>query len=265
MPGAAWSCVRHRPLTLVVRGRVLDAIEILCALAGLVAAGVIKGATGIGYSSCALPFLVAAVGLQPAVAMLVMPAIATNIAVVVSTGHIRPTLKEFWPLYASTLPGILFGIAIFSSINPTASTKILALAIIAYGAYALLKPDLRLPPALAKAAKMPVGFLSGLLAGMTGSQVLPLVPYMLSLNLDSGRFTQAVNLAVIVTSSFLAVGLFLSNMFDAHDLMLSLAAVVPAIAGVQLGNVIRSRIAAQRYKSVVTLVLVLIGLSLLLR
>lgn len=243
----------------------MDGIEILLAVAGLVAAGVIKGATGIGYSSCALPFLVAAVGLQPAVAMLVMPAIATNIVVVVSTGHVRATLREFWPLYFATFPGILLGIAIFSAIDHRVATKVLALAIIGYGTYGLLKPEVCLPVAFARAARMPVGFMSGVLAGVTGSQVLPLVPYMLSLNLDASRFTQAVNLAVIVTSSFLGVGLFLSNMFDAHDLMLSTAAVVPAVVGVQLGNAVRSRIAAHRYKSIVTVVLVLIGASLLVK
>lgn len=241
----------------------MDGIEILLAAVGLMAAGVIKGATGIGYSSCALPFLVAAVGLQPAVAMLVLPAIATNIMVVFSTGQVRATLREFWPLYLATFPGILLGIAIFATIDHRAATKMLALAIIIYGAYALLKPEVSLPSGLARAARMPVGFMSGLLAGVTGSQVLPLVPYMLSLKLDAGRFTQAVNLAVIVTSSFLGVGLFLSNRFDEHSLMISVAAVVPALAGVQLGNAIRDRIAAQRYKSIVTIVLVMIGVSLL--
>lgn len=248
-----------------MRGCCVDDVEILLAVAGLLAAGIIKGATGIGYSSCALPFLVAAVGLQPAVAMLVIPAIATNFAVVLSTGHVKATLREFWPLYIATFPGILFGIAIFATIDQHAATKVLALAIIAYGAYGLLKPGLSIPMAVARAARMPVGFMSGVLAGVTGSQVLPLVPYMLSLNLDSARFTQAVNLAVIVTSTFLGIGLFLSNMYGAHDLAVSLAAVVPAIIGVQIGNSIRSRIASHRYKSVVTVVLVLIGFSLLLK
>jgi uncharacterized membrane protein YfcA len=45
--------------------------------------------------------------------------------------------------------------------------------------------------------------------------------------------------------------------------MISVAAVVPALAGVQLGNAIRDRIAAQRYKSIVPIVLVMIGVSLL--
>lgn len=243
----------------------MDVLYILLAVVGLLAAGAIKGATGIGYSSCALPFLVATVGLQPAVAILVIPAIATNIMVVISTGHVRDTVREFWPLYVSTFPGILMGIAIFGAIDHRIATKILALAIVTYGVYGLLKPDVRLPTSMARVARAPVGFVSGMLAGLTGSQVLPLVPYMLSLKLDANRFTQAVNLAVIVTSGFLGVGLFMANMFDGSSLVLSTAAVVPALMGVQLGNVIRTRIVAHRYKSVVTVVLVMIGLSLLVK
>ena len=43
----------------------------LLALAGLglFLAGIVKGATGLGYSSCALPFLVSAIGLKPAMAL----------------------------------------------------------------------------------------------------------------------------------------------------------------------------------------------------
>ena len=188
-----------------------------------------------------------------------------KIMVVISTGHVRDTVREFWPLYVSTFPGILMGIAIFGAIDHRIATKILALAIVTYGVYGLLKPDVRLPTSMARVARAPVGFVSGMLAGLTGSQVLPLVPYMLSLKLDANRFTQAVNLAVIVTSGFLGVGLFMANMFDGSSLVLSTAAVVPALMGVQLGNVIRTRIVAHRYKSVVTVVLVMIGLSLLVK
>src|SRR6185436_20590924 len=48
---------------------------------GLFLAGVIKGTTGLGYSSCALPFLVSAIGLKPAMALVLIPAMATNVSV----------------------------------------------------------------------------------------------------------------------------------------------------------------------------------------
>ncbi|MGO8954879.1 MAG: hypothetical protein ACLP1W_06855, partial [Rhodomicrobium sp.] len=72
---------------------------IVFAISGLFFAGVIKGATGIGYSSCALPFLVAALGLKAAIVLLVVPAMASNAAVLFTTGSLERALKRFWPLY----------------------------------------------------------------------------------------------------------------------------------------------------------------------
>jgi uncharacterized membrane protein YfcA len=42
----------------------MDMAQIALAALGFLLAGVIKGTTGLGYSSCALPFLVSAVGLK---------------------------------------------------------------------------------------------------------------------------------------------------------------------------------------------------------
>ena len=243
----------------------MDFLSAGLAIAGLLAAGVIKGATGIGYSSCALPFLVATIGLRAAIAVLIVPTIASNIMVVFRLGHVKPTVREFWPLYLASVPGIVIGIAILGSIDQQAATKTLAGAIILYGIYGLLKPGFRLPPNLARRAQVPVGLTSGMLAGLTGSQVLPLVPYMLSLDLESNRFTQAVNLSVILTSLSLGFGLILSNLMSPTVMAYSLLAVIPALAGVQIGNWARGHIETGQFKKLVTVVLMLIGLSLLVR
>ena len=79
---------------------------------GLFLAGVVKGTTGLGYSSCALPFLVSAIGLKAAIVVVVIPAMLSNVMVVSSTGHLRETLVRFWPLYAATRPGIAIGLTL---------------------------------------------------------------------------------------------------------------------------------------------------------
>ena len=48
--------------------------ELAIVVFGLTIAGVIKGATGLGYASCALPFLVMVLGLKPAMGLVMLPA-----------------------------------------------------------------------------------------------------------------------------------------------------------------------------------------------
>jgi uncharacterized membrane protein YfcA len=110
-----------------------------------------------------------------------------------------------------------------------------------------------------------VGFSNGLLTGFTGSQVIPLMPYMLALNLEPTLFVQAVNIAVVIASVFLGFGLWLAGLMSAPELSLSVLAIAPALLGVHLGNWARQHIPASQFKSIVLAVLLLIGFTLALR
>jgi len=238
----------------------------LClAVLGLFAAGIVKGATGVGYSSCALPFLVSAVGLQPAMGLVIVPALASNVMLLFTAGHVRETALRFWPLYAATLPGIAAGIALLVWIDQAIPTCVLGILIVLYAVLALARPKLHLAQTFERPALVPVGLVNGLFTGLTGSQVMPLMPFMLAIRLDTDRFVQANNLAVITASIFLALGLMTAGVMSVPTLAWSLGAVVPAIFGVQLGNWARQYIPAEQFRLLVLVLLIGLGLSLALR
>lgn len=165
--------------------------EIALAALGLLLAGIVKGATGLGYSSCALPFLVAAFGLRTAIVLIVIPAMASNLAVMWSTGHIRETVARFTYFYASTIPGVGAGIYALTYVQQRSAEMFLGFLIVAYSFYSAFRPPLFLAERLQRPLQIPAGFFNGFFTGLTGSQVLPLLPYMLSLRLDPDRFVQA--------------------------------------------------------------------------
>jgi uncharacterized membrane protein YfcA len=243
----------------------MDVNLIVVAVSGLFFAGIIKGATGIGYSSCALPFVVASLGLKEAIVLVVAPAMASNVAVLFTTGSLKHSLRKFWPLYLATLPGILCGVLLLAWADKRVATQVLGVIICAYAILALLRPAFTISPKLARAAQVPVGFSNGVLTGFTGSQVMPLMPYMLALNLEPTLFVQAVNVAVVVASVFLGFGLWMAGLMAAPELSLSVLAIAPALLGVQLGNWARRHIPTSQFKSIVLAVLLLIGFSLALR
>ena len=110
----------------------MDVNLIVVAVSGLFFAGIIKGATGIGYSSCALPFLVASLGLKEAIVLVVAPAMASNVAVLFTTGSLGRSLRKFWPLYVATLPGILCGVYLLMWADKHIPTQVLGVIICAY-------------------------------------------------------------------------------------------------------------------------------------
>ncbi|HEV3310024.1 MAG TPA: sulfite exporter TauE/SafE family protein, partial [Chloroflexota bacterium] len=142
------------------------------------------------------------------------------------------------------------------------STVVLGLLIIGYALFGLAQPSLSLPPSFERPLRIPVGFLNGFLTGLTGSQVLPLIPYVLALHIDTDRTVQAINLAITITSTFLLVGLYQSGVMSLPSLGLSLGAVLPAMAGIHVGTKARSFIPVQHFRIVVQIVLGLLGFLL---
>ncbi|HUS95146.1 MAG TPA: sulfite exporter TauE/SafE family protein [Hyphomicrobiaceae bacterium] len=235
------------------------------ALFGLFFAGIIKGASGLGYSSCALPFLAASVGLKSAIVLVVIPAVVSNIAVMWTAGHFKETVARFWPFYAASLPGIVVGIMLLGWIDQRIAEVVLGVLIVAYAVIAVTRPPFFLPERLQRPLQVPAGLLNGLFTGLTGSQVLPLLPYMLALRLDPDRMVQAVNIAVTLAAGFMAIGLLTAGMMTLPGLGFSIAATIPAMAGILIGTRLRRLILAAQFRIIVLIVLGVLGLILIIR
>lgn len=230
----------------------------------LTMAGVLKGATGIGYSTCALPLLTVAVGLKAAIALVLVPAMASNIALMWSAGHWRETINRFWPLYAAMLPGIAVGVGLLAVADIRAATGVLGAITVAYAVISLARLAPALGPGLEDRLKMPVGLVNGVLTGLTGSQILPLVPYMLALKMEPDRFVPAVNLAVTIASLVMMAGLAANGLLTVELALLSAFGVVPAILGTSIGNQVRAFIPKDRFRTVVLVALGVMGVTLIL-
>lgn len=228
---------------------------------GLFVAGLVKGTTGLGYSTCALPFLVAAVGLKTAIVIVPIPAMAANIGLLFGAGHIRATLRRFWIFYAATIPGIFYGTMLLGWVDQKNATRVLGAIIVAYVLYAVVRPHFRIPLAWENPLQLPAGLLNGFLTGLTGSQIMPLLPYMLSLKLNAHEFVQAVNIAVVTASMILILALIYSGLMTGPLAVASMIGIAPASLGVYLGNHVRSRIPSTTFRTVVLFTLLAMGFS----
>lgn len=243
----------------------MELTTLAIAATGLFLAGIIKGATGLGYASCALPFLVLAIGLKPAMALVLAPAIATNISLVVTTGHLRESAQKFSPMYLAMVPGIGAGLMLLLWVDQWVATKVLGAVILCYVVLGLARPAFTLAENLRGPLQIPAGFLNGVFTGLTGSQVVPLLPYVMSLQLDPNRTVQAINIGVIASTAVLSLGLFFAGILTAQLAGGSLAAIVPALIGTSIGVRLREAISVARFRQLVLVTLLAIGLLMLLR
>jgi uncharacterized protein len=238
-------------------------LELVLLAVGLFLAGLIKGASGLGYSSFALPVLVLAVDLNEAMALITFPVIASNLAVLRTLGGISTALRRFWPLYLGLLPGTAGGVLLLAEIDRRWALQALGFITLAYVGLAVVKSRWRLEGAWERAMKAPVGLMSGFITGLTGSQVVPLVPYVSSIPLASRDQVQAINVAVTIGSFMLAAMLVRNGLMTSDLALVSIAGVAPAIAGVAIGSRLASKLSHQTFRGLMLSIMSAIAVSLI--
>ncbi len=232
-------------------------------VAGLFLAGVVKGASGIGYSTFALPVLVFVLDLASAMAVITLPVPASNLAVIRALKGAGDAIRRFWPMYLGLLPGTALGAFFFSIIDREFALRVLGGVTLAYVLLAIAKPAWRLGRAASRHLRFPVGLATGAITGMTGSQVVPLVPFVSSLAVAPRAQVQAINVAVTLGSLLLFVALCAGGVMTTGHVLISGLGVLPAIAGVALGARIAARLSQQAFRAVMLSVLTVIAGSLI--
>ncbi|MEZ5926051.1 MAG: sulfite exporter TauE/SafE family protein [Hyphomicrobiaceae bacterium] len=239
--------------------------EIALAALALLAAGIVKGVTGIGYSTTALPLLALSIGLKTGMPLVLLPSISSNILVMRDAGGFREAAGRFWPIYVAVLPGLMLGLLVLPEVDDHLAAAVLGGVLAAYAGFMLVRGPWTMPERMASLAKGPVGLATGFFNGLTGSQVMPLVPYLLSAGLTPALFIQASNISFTMSSLVMLVGLARIGLLGWWELGLSLAGILPALLGVAVGNVLRRRLAAETIRTLVLGALVAMGFALILK
>lgn len=234
-------------------------------LIAYVVAAAIKGLTGIGFSTSCLPIMALRLDLTMAIPLVIVPSIVSNLAVMVQAGGFREAVRRFWPLYLSSLPGLMAGLAILVAIDAGAAKAILGLVLIAYAVWALSNASFALSAKWERALKMPVGLGTGFVNGLTGSQVMPVLPYLLSLNLDKNAFVQAINISFTLSSLVMLFGMNQLGYLSAKTFMLAIASLLPVLLTVFLAGRLQRRLSGAWHRRLVLGFLLVMGAILLVR
>ncbi len=226
-----------------------------------VAAGLVKGVTGMGLPTVAMGLLSLVMPLPAAAALLVLPSFITNIWQLFTGPSLGQIVRRLWPMMACMVPATFAGSALLIGAGQGAVAG-LGAALIIYASYALLAPALAVP-ARAEAWLSPLtGAITGVVTGATGVFVMPSVPYLQALSMSKDELVQALGLSFTLSTVALAVGLAAHNAFPLAQLNQSLLAIVPALLGMWLGQKIRARLSAKHFRLCFMLFLLGLGVEL---
>lgn len=225
-------------------------------------AGLLKGTLGLGVSTSCLPILVLALAHRGSLPLVVIPSICSNLIVMRATVGFAGAARAYWPLYLAFVPGVALGLILLAMTNDRATTAVLGGVLIAYVAFALARPTFRTAPLSARRLLMPVGLINGAVNGVTGSQVMPVVPFLMAADPDPHRFIQAVNAVFTLSSAAMFLGLSQAGLFNMSDVVISTAGIVIVYGGVVVETRFRATVSNDAYRRGVLTFLAILGLGL---
>lgn len=230
-----------------------------------IVAGMVKGTTGMGLPTVAMGVLGAVMAPATAAALLIIPSFVTNVWQLVAGPSFAALLSRLWLMMLGILIGTIAGSRLLTSGNAQWTTLGLGVALIVYALHGLLARPLSVPARLELWLSPIVGLLTGVITGGTGVFVIPAVPYLQALGLRKDDLVQALGLSFTVSTIALAVGLQRGGVFELRSAGISLLAVVPALAGMGLGQLVRQRIKPEAFRFWFLICLACLGLDLALR
>jgi len=240
--------------------------EILAVTAGaFLLAGFVKGVIGLGLPTVAIGLLGLMMTPAQAAAIMVAPALITNVWQAMVGKSLLPLLGRIWPMLAGICLGTFIAAAWLPGANSGRATIWLGVALVLYAGLGLTKMDFHVSPRAERWLSLPIGVLTGAITAATGVYVLPGTPYLHALKLDRHQLVQMLGISFTVSTLALATALM-----HAGEIGLSLAvpvliAIVASLAGMWLGQIVRGRVQEKTFRLWFFLGLLALGIHLALR
>lgn len=231
----------------------------LIAVTFLVAGGV-KGVIGLGLPTVSLGLLTAALDLTSAMALMVVPSLVTNLWQAATGGHLSMLLRRLWPFFLAATVTIWLGAEALASVRLSWLSGLLGALLVIYAGTALAGLRLSIGPGSERCAGPALGIVNGILTGMTGSFVVPGVLFLQAIGLSRDALVQAMGILFTLSTAALALALQGHGLWTTALGLTSLAALVPAVLGLMLGQRLRRRLSETVFRRLSFVAILVLGL-----
>ncbi len=229
------------------------------ASAVLLLAGFVKGVLGLGLPTIAIGLLGIVMSPAQAAALLVVPNLVTNIWQLATGPSLCALMRRLWPLMIGILVGTLLGVPFLTSQGNALAGLMLGGALIVYALLGLSARRWRVTLAAEPWLGPLIGAATGLVTASTGVFVVPVVPYLQALGLDKEDLVQALGISFMTSTTAFALALATTGSFHVSTAGASLAALVPALLGMLLGQRLRRHISQMLFRRSFFSLLLLLG------
>jgi hypothetical protein len=225
-------------------------------------AGFVKGVVGLGLPTVSMGLLAVTMAPSQALAIVIVPAVVTNIWQTFVGPYLRDIMRRLWPLLAGTVIGIFLNRG--SLTGPYAHYIPIALGIILvlYAILGLSQFKLSVEPRREKWVGGVVGLITGVISAATGVQVIPSMPYLQAIGMEKDELVQALGVFFTAATLALSVNLTASGLLSAATALPGGIAMACSFAGMFIGQAVRTRLPAEAFRRWFLYAMILLGFYL---
>jgi uncharacterized membrane protein YfcA len=230
-------------------------------IAAVFTAAFLQSLSGFGFAVIIMPLITFIVGLRVAAPMVALAAL-TVYAINVVRYRRAINYKEVLRLGIASALGVPLGTWALTNLNEAVVMRIMGLLLIAYAIYALVRPTTSWVPSRYWA--YPAGFFSGCLTGAYNAPGPPVIVYGSLRQWPRDEF-RAVLQAIFFLNGVMVVVSHLLAQRVTVDVLDLYACALPALAlGIAVGSRVDRFVDRDRFRTLVTLMILGLGLALLL-
>ncbi|MEM8811352.1 MAG: sulfite exporter TauE/SafE family protein [Pseudomonadota bacterium] len=227
--------------------------------------GISKGLLGLGLPMVVMTILGPFLGVKLALALLIVPALLTNIWQAWAGDALVAILKRLWPFFVAAVFGVWIGSLILIGSSDWVLLMLLGCGLTVYAAISLVSPPLPEPGPRELWMAPGAAFTGGILFGMVGNFIVPGILYLQALNLGRNALVQAMGVSFVVLSASLAAFLAGHAVLTMDELAFTLITLPMAVAGMAVGIRLRGLVSEERFRTLFFVALLAAGILMAVR
>ncbi|MCP1846291.1 MULTISPECIES: sulfite exporter TauE/SafE family protein [Bradyrhizobium] len=239
----------------------VDHLLIFIAFAFLLA-GFVKGTLGLGLPTVAMGLLATTMAPGQAIAIVIVPAIVTNIWQTFVGPYLRDIIKRLWPLMLGTVAGIWINAGLLTGPYAAYGTVVLGVLLVIYAIVGLSRFNFKVAQRDEKWIGGIVGVITGLISAATGVQVIPSMPFMQAIGMEKDELVQALGVFFTTATVALAFNLTASGLLTAATALPGAVAMAASFTGMFIGQAVRTRMHPEVFRRWFLISMILLGIYL---
>lgn len=230
--------------------------------AAFLLAGFVKGTIGLGLPTVSMGLLAVTMPPSRALAIVIVPAIVTNIWQTFGGPYLRDIVRRLWPLMIGTVFGIWLNSGMLTGPYAHYGPIVLGVLLVIYAIVGLSRFSFKVAPSNEKWVGGLVGVVTGMVSAATGVQVIPSMPFMQAIGMEKEELVQALGVFFTVATVALAFNLTSAGLLGAATALPGAVAMAAAFAGMLIGQAVRSRMQPEAFRRWFLIAMIFLGLYL---